>query len=318
MDPTSELLRLYSVHPTRDIERDGALLLSHFQVPTPEALIAIHGYTDAFSMVSACAAVIDGIEERDRDPQAQVRASVRLLRRMIDDGRDSKRIDATRHLVENRLYKSWPPAQQVLYDSKKDILEWRDFFVSYTNRDAPATNSQFRMLIKTCLGLTPKGTQNQSNYLARVITRHLRRYQGLSGFFDEDNLKVGEDIQMAVNDYCRRAFALVQVIEPLALEKEPPRNWCFYEFSQFTGNPDVVALLGNRNRHFFVLTGNGLSTILPANPASDYGDWFSRIDGDKSIFLEDERNTTLQAKIKKIASEIVALRAEIVDAWIEA
>jgi hypothetical protein len=53
----------------------------------------------------------------------------------------------------------------------------------------PATNQQFRGLIKSCLGTTPKGAETEANYLARVITRHLRRYQGLSGFFDEDNLK---------------------------------------------------------------------------------------------------------------------------------
>jgi hypothetical protein len=45
------------------------------------------------------------------------------------------------------------------------------------------------------------------------------RYQGLSGFFDEDNLKVGENIQNEVNRYCKNAFALVQLIEPLALER---------------------------------------------------------------------------------------------------
>jgi hypothetical protein len=318
MDATAELLQLYSGHATQSIESDGALLLQWFQVANAEELLAIEGYKEAFSLVSACAALLDGITTRHPDPDAQVRASVRLLRRMIDDGEFSKKIDATRQLVEGRLYEAWPPAQRNLYDKKISILEWRDFFVSYTNRDAPATNDQFRSLIRSCLGQTPRGDENQSNYLARVITRHLRRYQGLSGFFDEDNLKVGENIQNQVDHYCKRAFALVQLIEPLALEREPPRNWCFHEYSQFSLNPEVVGMLGNKDRHFFILAGGKLETVRPANLLPAYNAWVNRIDGLKYISLQDERNTTLRAKIQKIAAEILALRAEIVDAWIEA
>ena len=317
MDPIAELLQLYCDHSTEAIEADGAILLRHFQIPDVKGLLAIDGYKEAFSLVSGCAALLDGIVTRNPDPEAQVRATVRLLRRMIDDGESSRKFDATRQLVEERLYKSWPPAQQDLYNRKKVILEWRDFFVSYTNRDAPATNDQFRSLIRSCLGRTPRGDENQSNYLARVITRHLRRYQGLSGFFDEDNLKVGENIEYAVDRFCRRAFALVQLIEPLALEKEPPHNWCFHEYSQFSLNPDIVGLLGDKDRHFFVLAGDGLKAVRPANLAPAYQAWLDRIGRLKYISLHDERNTVLRAKIQEIAIEIVALRAEIVDAWIE-
>jgi hypothetical protein len=317
MDPIEELLQLYCEHPTQAIEADGALLLHRFQVPDADGLLAIDGYKEAFSLVSGCAALVDGIVTRQPDPEAQTRASVRLLRRMIDDGEPSKKIDATRRLVEGRLYKAWPPAHQDLYNRKKDILEWRDFFVSYTNRDAPATNDQFRFLIRSSLGRTPRGEENQSNYLARVIARHLRRYQGLSGFFDEDNLKVGEDIQDEVDRYCRRAFALVQLIEPLALERQPPRNWCFHEYSQFSQNPDIVGLFGDKNRHFFVLAGGRLDDVRPANLDPVYQAWLGRIEKLKYISLQDERNAALRAKVQKIATEILKLRAEIVDTWIE-
>lgn len=172
-------------------------------------------------------------------------------------------------------------------------------------------------MIKSCLGQAPTGSES-SNYLARVITRHLRRYQGLSGFFDEDNLVVGENIQEAVNRYCRRAFALVQLIETLALEREPPRNWCFHEYSQFSVNPDIVGLLGDKDRHFFILAGSTLDTVRPAALSLNYKPWVDRIAALKYISLQDERNTTLRTKINRIATEILKLRAEIVEAWIEA
>jgi hypothetical protein len=317
MDPLEKLLQLYCNHPTEVIEGDGVLLLRHFQVPDADGLLAIPGYKEAFTQVSACARLIDAIVKQHPDPDAQVRASIRLLRRMIDDGEPDSRFNATRQLIEGKLYKEWPAPEQAIFQKKSAILEWRDFFVSYTNRDAPATNAQFRNLIKSCLGKPPRGEEDQWNYLARVITRHLRRYQGLSGFFDEDNLKVGETIAQEVDHYCRRAFALVQLIEPLALEREPPINWCFYEYSQFSGNPDVVNLLGNVNRHFFIIAGSKLENVRPANTLPAYQSWMDRIAGVRYISLENERNTTLRAKLKMIAAEILILRAQIVDAWIE-
>ena len=148
------------------IEADGALLLSHFQVSNAEALLAIDGYKEAFSLVSACARLVDGLVSRFPDPEIQARESVRLLRRMLDDGEFRKR--STQRASDRKgpaLPASGTPRQAV-YDKKKSILEWRDFFVSYTNRDAPAINDQFRQLIRSCLGQAPRGTENQSNYVA--------------------------------------------------------------------------------------------------------------------------------------------------------
>jgi hypothetical protein len=319
MDPRTELLKLYCDNSTQAIEAaDGKLLLDAFGVTQPDALVAIPGYLEAFALVSECASIVDNLAAKQPTPGEQIRESLRTLRRMVDDGAPAKKVDTARALVECRLRKAWPPAQQALYDEKKQILEWRDFFVSYTNRDAPAINQQFRDLIKSCLGSAPRGTQLQANYLARVITRHLRRYQQLSGFFDEDNLKVGENIQDEVDRYCTKAFAFVQLIEPLTFDKEPPQNWCFHEYKRFSENPAVVGVLGDKDRHYFILTDPQLSAIQPASLFPPYTGWVKRIGDLKQahIALNDERNTTLRAKIKDIATQILALRSEIIDRWL--
>jgi hypothetical protein len=187
MDPHTELLKLYCAHPTQAIEAaDGKLLLDAFGVAQPDELVAVPGYAEAFALVSECASIVDSLAAKHPAPDEQARESLRTLRRMVDNGAQAHRVDTTRALVECRLRKAWPPAQRAFYAEKKQILEWRDFFVSYTNRDSPAINQEFRSLIKSCLGSAPEGKELQSNYLARVITRHLRRYQQLSGFFDED------------------------------------------------------------------------------------------------------------------------------------
>jgi hypothetical protein len=319
MDPQTELTRLYCDYSTKAIESaDGKLLLDCFGVALPDALIAIQGYAEAFALVSECATLVDNVTAKYPAPDDQVRETLRMLRRMIDDEVSTKKVETVRELVEGRLRRYWPPDQQMLYDEKKQILEWRDFFVSYTNRDAPAINQQFRALIKSCLGSAPKGAQLQSNYLARVITRHLRRYQQLSGFFDEDNLQVGENLQEAVDGYCTKAFALVQLIEPLTFDREPPRNWCFHEYKRFSENPVIVALLGNKDRHYFILTDPHLSEIQPARLNPSFASWVQRIEALRQahIAIEGERNTTLRSKIKEIATQILALRAEIIDRWL--
>jgi hypothetical protein len=280
--------------------------------------MAINGYQEAFGLVSKSAKALADMTGRHPAADAQIREGVRLLRKMRDDAEPEKNIEVLQALIESRLRPSWTTDQQAEYDRKKQILEWRDFFVSYTNRDAAQTNQQFRNLIKSCLGIVPKGKDNETNHLARVITRHLRRYQGLSGFFDEDELKVGESINEEVDQYCTKAFALVQLIEPLTFEKEPPRNWCFYEYQRFSQNQVVVGLLGDKDRHFFILT-DALPGVTPASPVPMFDKWFSRISTLKKsqISLDGERNITLRAKLKAIATEILALRAEIVDAWLK-
>jgi hypothetical protein len=319
VDVVAELLDLYRKHPTDAIELDGTLLLSQFGVASVDELMAIPGYPEGFGLVSSCAAIVSSLAHKYPDFDEQIRESIRLLRRLMDDAEPAKKVDTIQALVESRLRPFWSPPEQQAYDKKKRILEWRDFFVSYTNRDAPATNLEFRQLIKSCLGVAPKGSQNDSNYLARVITRHLRRYQGLAGFFDEDDLKVGETIKDEVNEYCTRAFALVQLLEPLTFEKQPPVNWCFYEYDRFSKNPDVVALMGDRNRHFFILTDAHLSQLQPASAVPLFDDWYVRISSLKKahVSLSGERNTTLRAKVKAIATEILALRAEMLDAWLK-
>jgi hypothetical protein len=264
MDVVGELIELYTLHEATAIESDGAVLLKHFNVADRDQLFAIPNYTQAFGLVSACATIVRNLAVRHAEAQVQVYESVRLLRRILDDGEPESKLGVTRRLVEALLRRGWPAALQLLYDEKARILDWRDFFVSYTDRDAQATNQQFRRLIVSSLGVFPKGEDRKLNHLARVISRHLRRYQGLSGFFAEDELRTGERVQEEIDTYCLQAFAFVQLIEPLAFDREPPRNWCLHEYTKFSQNPAIVQLLGDKDRHFFILTDPQLAAIQPA------------------------------------------------------
>jgi hypothetical protein len=288
----------------------------HFNVPDRTGLLAIDGYEEAFDRVSGRAAVVRSLAARHTDAPTQARESVRLLRDILDNGESEEARQVTRDLVECLLQPRWPGDVQAWYARKVRIVDWRDFFVSYTDRDAPALNQQFKPLITSCLGVFPRGDDLQTNQVARVITRHLRRYQGLNGFFAETELKPGERIQAGVDGFCDQAFALVQLIEPLSFDQEPPRNWCHYEYRRFTDNLSVATLKFGKDRHFFILTEKDFETLSPANPALAHREWHQRIRALKQmhIGLPTERNGTLRAKIKDIATKILTLRREIIDA----
>lgn len=318
MDVTAELIHLYRQHPADAIESNGALLLAHFQVADRDALLSLPGYPQAYGLVSACAAQLRGLAQRHPDAADQARETVRLLRDLKDSGESTALQQVMRQLAEGRHRASWPAAAQALYDQKVQILDWRDFFVSYTDRDAPALNRQFKRLIVSGMGKFPRGTELQHNHVARVLTRHLRRYQQLDGFFAETDMLPGERIQNGVDGYCRRAFALVQLIEPLSFEREPPRNWCFYEYQEFTDNPDIGGLVRNKDRHFFILAEASLTQMAPANLAPAQQHWLQRIEALKQthIDLTTERNESLRTKMQAVAKRILALRREVIDAWL--
>src|ERR1700719_3589115 len=93
MDPQTELTKLYSSYSTQAIEAsDGRLLLDAFGVAQPEELVAIQGYSEAFVLVSGCSSILDSLVEKHVSDVEQVRESLRLLRRMLDDGEPEKKI----------------------------------------------------------------------------------------------------------------------------------------------------------------------------------------------------------------------------------
>ena len=318
MNPILErLIDLYTLYASADVESNGGrLLLEWFGVSSHEALLALDGYDEAFAQVSGCADLLRRLTERYKNKGEQVIESLRLLRRMTDDAESDIRIITLRRLIEGRLYnRLWDSPEQTAYDQKKELLEWKDFFLSYTNRDG-ATNERFRALVKSCFSKYPL-TGGNFNYVAQVISHHLQGYQHLSGFFDRDKLKVGEDIQEKVDEYCRRCFAFVQLVEPLTFSREPPKNWCFHEYQQFSANSKISKALGNKDRHCFVLIDEKLKDLLPANIPPVYAEWSARMGRVLTISISGyKRNAVLMPQLKEIAKQILKVRAEIIDAWL--
>ena len=129
-DTLNILLTLYCNYSKREIEEtDGKRVLDGFGVQNRHQLTQIPGYNDVYRFVSECASIVETLS-RYPEPGEQLRASLRTLRGMVDNGtarRDPMRFKTVKNLVEGRLGKGWPAPEQDLYDKKKEILEWRTF-----------------------------------------------------------------------------------------------------------------------------------------------------------------------------------------------
>src|SRR5262245_737082 len=316
MEPLDRLIRLFSVHEISDIlANDGQLLVDTFNVTDYTKLPEIPGYENAYVLVRKMVTQLDQVVKDFQEPSQQVNECLRILLKMMDDMIPTGNIDVMQRLIEGRLYGlKWDDKGKQAYDRKREILKWKDFFISYSNRDAPATNQEFRMVIRSSLGKNPKDGE-ESNYLAKVLAKHLRTHN-LEGFFDEWNLKVGEDIKEEITEYCKKCFGFVQLIEPVLFRKDPEKeNWCHFEYNHFTENP-ALQVIGNLDRHYFVTTQEQLDRMLPVRFPSEYENWRDNIARRKRLCLVNKRETALRLEMREIAAKIRKLREETIEAWL--
>lgn len=317
MEPLERLIEIFSTYEISAIlANDGQLLVDTFGVSDYKKLSEIPGYVDAFALVTTMATQLEQVVKDFMEPSQQVNECIRILLKMIDEMKPIHNFEVMQHLIEGRLYGlRWIDKEKQAYDRKREILEWKDFFLSYSNRDAFATNQEFRNVIRSSLGKSPNAGV-ESNHLAKVIAKHLRTHN-LEGFFDEWNLKVGEDIHEEVTKYCHKCFGFVQLIEPVLFRKEPKKmNWCHIEYNLFTENPTLQVIAKGLDRHYFVTTQDELDGMLPVRFPPEYEHWRDTILRRKQCCLLNKRETALRLEMRQIAAKIRKLREETIAAWL--
>jgi hypothetical protein len=222
------------------------------------------------------------------------------------------------------LYKRWPAADQRTFNERLNVFDiWTDFFISYTNRDAIATNNRYKELISHHFGWPSDANSiNPINYVARVIVKYLEQ-QNIRGFVDFKSLQCGDDIGTTILEHCRATIAFVQLVEDVTLTEPPPskKNWCFEEYDAFTsGVLPVIAPNGLGNRCFFTLAGAG-ELAAPPGMGELYQPWCGRIAATLHIVL-DNCNTSpfdeLKSNVRKIALQIVEARRRLFESMLAA
>ena len=314
-----KFINFFSEHTIEQIESNGEFILKYFNLSDRTKLDLDFGRN--FAYVKKIKISLNKIKEESKS-SLQVLLCLQKIYTNIDD---LKYIEIFRKLLFNSIYNDWTDNEKKYFDEVSDILiNWKDFFLSYTNRNARETNYLYQFPIKQKLGHRQSDTSwGEKNYLAHVIAEYLGS-NNLKAFFDIKNIKCGETIENEIEEQCRSAFCFVQLVqrELLVEEKGKKENWCFKEFNIFRENietfkkiffkeNDIISLADTKFPRvlFFLLADESLDRIKPAKLPPQYQTWFDTMKATKNIALKAKE---IRRIIDQIAEEIIDAKNTII------
>lgn len=179
-------------------------------------------------------------------------------------------------LIKRGIYiKTWKEQQQDYFDFGFEMIaKWRDFFISYTNRNLHETNDDFKEIIPAVIGkeLYDKN-KDQSNCVPHLIAHYLNK-NNLDGFFDKHNMTCGDVIENKIFQYCTSVYVFVQLVEmEIFRHREDKTNWCYLEFEKFERWINETGM-NHYKRYQFILTDE---EAFPAVLHSSYQYWKNKI-----------------------------------------
>lgn len=284
---------------------------------------ALPDYNDAHARVRKAKRKIEMIAKDHRDNKSdqalQCLAELKVCR--AESRYLTEEFKITRDLIEKTLYREWF-GLQAEYDLRRQVIEaWNDAFVSYTNRDAVATNQTYKDLILHEWGAEIDPARDTHNYISRTIAKYLEQNY-IRGFIDYKQLQCGDDIADEILQHAADSVALVQLLEPTIFQEPPPpkRNWCLEEYNAFTQkDPPKADLAEKHNRCFFVLArGEDISEIIPPGYPPTYQAWIERASREFRLTLNEypSQFDDLRLAVKDIARQILDAREKLVDAML--
>ncbi|MCK4766349.1 MAG: hypothetical protein KAW12_29405 [Candidatus Aminicenantes bacterium] len=215
-------------------------------------------------------------------------------------------------LIKRGIYKRWNKKQKDRFDTVFHMLaHWKDYFLSYTNRNLHDTNDDFKEIIPAVLGKDfYKENKDKTNCVPHIIVHYLKQ-NNLEGFFDKDELKCGDVLEDEIIKYCTSVFAFVQLVEMATFKYEKDKtNWCNFEIAKFADWTEETGL-ENYKRYFFILTE---AEVLPAVLHGDHESWknkiFERIYINDLSILEKKQ---IKREVRKIAVEIAKTKNRILE-----
>jgi hypothetical protein len=219
-------------------------------------------------------------------------------------------------LLKKRIYAEWNKEQCSYFDrGLKMLVEWKDFFLSYTNRKFHETNNQFEGLLSQVLDANIyEDNINKSNCVGRLLFHYLDLH-GLTCFFDQRNLTCGDILKEEIFKHCTSVYVFVQLVGlPTLYYGDGSTNWCYREFKRFDEWLDNTGT-HQSGRFQFVLTGER-EEVFPQRFHPSYKEWKNRID--EHIFIENLGELSLKKLRKKmveLAKAIIKTRDRMLEVY---
>ncbi|MCU0286942.1 MAG: hypothetical protein MUF15_11155 [Acidobacteria bacterium] len=205
----------------------------------------------------------------------QVKGCLSLLNKK---GRRSKDdFHLCKDVIKKGIYNNWNINQQNYFHKGCEMIaDWKDYFISYTDRNHHETNTDFEHIILDVFG-KQFYDQNKEKYncLPHLVVHYLQGH-GLKGFFDKNNITCGDVIGEEIYKHCTSVYTFVQLVELETLKyDERKNNWCFHEFEKFdqwVGETSV----DKYKRYYFILT-NDTDVVFPRALHPKYEPWKKKI-----------------------------------------
>jgi hypothetical protein len=260
-------------------------------------------------------ALRDQLDDRveDHENMQQVKSCLSLLHEKKETN-PGEEFEICGRLIKKRFYAPrWNESEKEYYDQGyRMIAEWKDYFLSYTNRNLCDTNDDFKQQIRGVFGATYfRENKERMNCLAPLIVHYLSNIENLTAFFDRDNLKSGDILESEILKYCTSVYAFVQLIEPVSFQyQEGKTNWCHREFETFEKWIHNTGLNHYKRYHFILTENEVFIKVIPAG----YENWKQRIK--ERIHIPDLSSLTkkqIRYKLQEVAGEIVETKKQILE-----
>ena len=226
--------------------------------------------------------------------------------------------------VKKCLFPKWKADLQTKFAiAEKYFLSGFHFFVSYTTRNVPETNKDYKALI-TDVYDEQFYDQNKlkNNLVVSIISKFLVN-QGLKTFYDRDILKNGDELKADIENYCSQTFAFVQFVELVMFRKleENDTNWTFFEYNKYSAYiKELMTAINNQLRpnYYFVVSDPDGIGAFPANLPDDYVCWKGDIQERlMHIVNKSTSKTELRGKLKELSERILKKREKALGMFLQ-
>ena len=284
-----KLVTLYAKQSVDEINNDPTLLEQSFGKSHDE-LAQEWGFSEEQLSVSELKLWIEShrAELTTSDNARQIAECLKMVLNVAmntpEKTRDSK-MNITANLFEQMFSACWSGPQKVHFGFVKEkIKRWHSYFISYTNDGAKVTNAKYQSVIDVYVDTDViERKRDKENLLVEAIVNLLRTRLPSRSFYDKQNIKLGDDLNLHIGPACKNTFAFVQLVQLDAFNPLQDLNWCFEEYQQFLkGNEqDVKAHVQYRDvfrqRFCAILAGDKRADVCPSPPPWKYEPWINRI-----------------------------------------
>ncbi|NIM10989.1 MAG: hypothetical protein GTO45_03295 [Candidatus Aminicenantes bacterium] len=313
-----KLIDLFAANTIKEIEENnGERLKQAFEISDFHQLLEDNEFNSYYEILKTFRYKLDTIA-RETEGIEQVKDCLRWISEEKDE-KNLENVEIISRLIRKRFcQEEWNQSEKKYFDDGIEMLEkWKDFFLSYTNQNSTETNSDFEDILDHVFKSDFQDNREKTNYLARLIAHYLVKFEGLTAFYDKDNITCGDKIKEKILKHCTSVYAFVQLVEqPIFSYSNNQKNWCFEEFKKFD---QWLAKSGQTqdNRYYFFLT-ESIDRVFPANFPGIYKNWRNKIE---ERHVEDlsqlGNNREIRSKVKIVAKKIVETKKQILDSYMD-